>query len=64
MNSKDAYLIWRAEVNLNRRIEALEKQVPSGEHKYNYESVAETYRWVEELLGDDEKDTTKKSSTR
>ncbi len=28
MNLKDAYLNWRAEVNLYRRIEALEKQSP------------------------------------
>jgi len=45
-------------VNLNRRIEALEKQVPSEEHKQPYESVADINRWIEELFADDEKGTT------
>ena len=56
---KDGYLTWRVEVNLNRRIETLEKQAPSKEHKQPYESVADINRWIEELLKDNKKGTTK-----
>jgi len=45
-------------MNLNRRIEALEKKAPSKKYKHTYESVADTNRWIEELLRDKTKGTT------
>ena len=45
-------------MNLNRRIEALEKQAPSKKYKHTSESVAETNKWIEELLRDDKTGTT------
>ncbi len=45
-------------MNLNRRIEALEKKAPSKKYKHTNESVAEIDKWIEEFLRDDKTGTT------
>ena len=45
-------------MNLNRRIETLEKKAPSKKYKHTYESAAEINKWIEELLRDEMKGTT------